>query len=84
MDHMAPRQEKRPGQLVLGLGLTLGDVDEAPEGRLFAEPSLPLTVEAAFGEPRLVEREPLRDARRRYTRHHDRRACSAALPDGAR
>src|SRR6266850_244383 len=65
VDHMAPRLEERPGQLVLGLSLALGDVDEAPERRLVAKSALPLGVEAALGKPGFVERQSLRHPRSR-------------------
>ena len=42
------------GQLVLGLGLALRHVDEAPEGRLLTEPLPGRAVEAALRQARLV------------------------------
>jgi hypothetical protein len=79
MDHVPARPDQRRRQLVLGLALTLRDVDESPQGRLLAQALPRRVVEGALGEAGLVEREPLGHARERDARHQDRRAQPAAL-----
>ena len=72
VDHVPARLQERRRQLVLGLGLALRDVDEAPQRRLFAEPALARAVEAALGE-----------ARRRTGRAARARARAGCAPSGS-
>src|SRR5882724_7166277 len=79
LDHVPPRLQERRRQLVLRLALALCDVDEAPHGGFLAKLLLRRVVEAAFGEPGVVQREPFGDPRDRDACDQDWSADPAAL-----
>src|SRR4030095_4302177 len=57
VDHVVTGPVERSGELVFGLRVTLGDVDEAPERGLLAEPLLDGVVQTALGEAGVVQRK---------------------------